>query len=98
VTAEESAALHNGKIIVAGRMHITEGFNQEFPFSTPLPSGVPPTYRGRNARNTWRMKGVIAVKGRPDVTGHIMEVEINPSPCPRLADLSLSKILEKGTY
>ncbi|MDI6904859.1 MAG: sporulation protein [Candidatus Bathyarchaeia archaeon] len=78
VTAEQNAKLHEGKIAVAGRMHITEGFNQQFPFSIPLPSGIPPTYRGHNARNTWRMKGVMAVKGRPDVTSHIMEVQINP--------------------
>lgn len=78
VTAEQSARLHDGKYTIAGRMKIAEGFNQEFPFSVPLPSGVPPTYRGRNARNTWKMKGVIAVKGRPDVTSHDMEVQINP--------------------
>lgn len=78
VTVKQSASLHEGKNTVAGRMHITEGFNQQFPFNIPLPPGVPPTYRGRNATNTWRLKGVIAVKGRPDVTGHIMEVSINP--------------------
>ena len=78
VTLKQSATLHQGKNTVAGRMHITEGFNQQFPFSIPLPPGVPPTYRGRNATNTWRLKGVIAVKGRPDVTGHIMEVLITP--------------------
>ena len=78
VTAEQNAKLHDGKISVAGRMKVTDGFNQEFPFSIPLPSGVPPTYRGRNASNTWKMKGVIAVKGRPDVTGHVLEVQINP--------------------
>ena len=76
VTVKQEANLHDGKITVAGRMKFTEGFNQQFPFSIPVPSGVPPTYRGRNASNTWRMKGVIAVKGRPDVTGHVMEVEI----------------------
>jgi len=78
VTAEQNAELHKGKISVTGRKHITEGFNEEFPFTIPLPSGVPPTYRGQNAKNTWRMKGVIAVKGRPDVTGHVIEVQINP--------------------
>jgi len=78
VTAEQNAELHKGKVSVAGRMKITDGFNQEFPFSAPLPPSVPPTYRGHNARNTWRMKGVIAVKGRPDVVGHVMEVQINP--------------------
>lgn len=78
VTAEQDATLHEGKYTVAGRMQITEGFNQQFSFSIPLPPSIPPTYRGHNARNTWRMKGVIAVKGRPDVTGHVMEVQINP--------------------
>ena len=78
VTVKQEANLHDGKITVAGRMKITEGFNQQFPFSIPMPSGIPPTYRGRNASNTWRIKGVIAVKGRPDVTGHVMEVQIGP--------------------
>jgi len=78
VTLQQSATLHEGKNTVTGRMHITEGFNQQFPFSIPLPPGVPPTYRGRNASNTWKLKGVIAVKGRPDVTGHTMEVSITP--------------------
>jgi len=78
VTAEQENKVHDGKITLQGRMHLTSGFNQDFPFSTNLPSGVPPTYRGRNARNTWKIKGVIAVKGRPDVTGHEMELQVNP--------------------
>jgi len=78
VTVKQEDNLHEEKITVAGRMRVTEGFNQQFPFSITVPSGVPPTYRGRNASNTWKMKGVIAVKGRPDVTSHVMEVQINP--------------------
>jgi hypothetical protein len=77
VTAEQNAMLHEGKITVSGRMHINEGLNQQFSFSVPLSSGIPPTYRCHNASNTWRMKGVIAVKGRPDVTSHIIEVQAN---------------------
>jgi len=78
VTLQQSATLHQGKNTVAGRMHITEGFNQQFPFSIPLPPGIPPTYHGQNAKNTWMLKGVMAVKGRPDVTSHSMEVVITP--------------------
>jgi len=78
VTAEQDNTVHKGKITVAGRMHASSGFNQDFPFSINLPTGVPPTYRGRNANNTWKMKGVLAVKGRPDVTSHDMEIHINP--------------------
>jgi hypothetical protein len=77
VTLQQNNKLHDGKVAVAGRMHIPEGFNKEFPFTINLPPGVPPSYRGRNATNTWKMKGVIAVKGRPDVTSHDTEVQVN---------------------
>lgn len=78
VTVEETNRLHDGKVAIAGRMHVTNGFSKDFPFSINLPPGVPPSYRGRNATNTWRMKGVVAVKGRPDITSHDMEVQVNP--------------------
>lgn len=77
VTLQQDNKLHNGKVAVAGRMRITEGFNKDFPFSINLPPGVPPSYRGRNATTTWRMKGVVAVKGRPDITSHDMEIQVN---------------------
>lgn len=78
VTAEQDNTIHKGKITIAGRMHASSGLNQDFPFSMNLPTGIPQTYRGRNATTTWRMKGVLAVKGRPDVTSHDMEIQINP--------------------
>ncbi|NHI90730.1 MAG: hypothetical protein EAX87_14525 [Candidatus Thorarchaeota archaeon] len=76
VTAEQNNVLHQGKLTVAGGRHFTDGTNESIPFSLSLPSSVPPTYRSQNARNTWVMKGVIGVKGRPDVTSHEMEVVI----------------------
>lgn len=78
VTAEQNNEIHKGKTTVAGRMHASNGLNQDFPFSINLPSGIPPTYRGRNANNSWKIKGVLAVKGRPDVTGHEMEIQVTP--------------------
>ncbi len=78
VTVEQTNKLHSGKVAISGRMQITDGFNKDFPFSINLPPGVPPSYRGRNATNTWKMKGVIAVKGRPDITSHDMEVQVTP--------------------
>jgi len=78
VTAQQDNRIHSGKVTVAGRMLATSGFNQDFPFSINLPPGIPPTYRGRNANNTWKMKGVVAVKGRPDITGHEIELQVNP--------------------
>ncbi|RDE17108.1 MAG: hypothetical protein C4K47_00100 [Candidatus Thorarchaeota archaeon] len=76
VTAEQNIKLHQGKLTVAGGRHFTSGFRESIPFSLPLPSNVPPTYRGQNARNTWMMKAVIGVKGRPDVETRDMEVVI----------------------
>jgi hypothetical protein len=77
VTAEQENTIHKGKTTVAGRMHAANGFSQDFPFSINLPPGIPPSYRGRNANNSWKIKGVVAVKGRPDVTGHDMEIQIS---------------------
>jgi len=77
VTARQTNRIHEGKTAIAGMMHVTDGFKKDFPFSINLPQGVPPSYRGKNATNTWKMKGVLAVKGRPDVTSHQMEVQIN---------------------
>jgi len=76
VTAEQKTVLHQSKNTVAGGRHFTSGFRDSIPFSISLPSNVPPTYHSQNARNTWMMKGVIGVKGRPDVTSHDMEVVI----------------------
>ena len=76
VTAEQNSVLHQGKLTVTGGRHFTSGTSENIPFSLSLPSTVPPTYRSQNARNTWVMKGVIGVKGRPDVTSHEMEVVI----------------------
>jgi hypothetical protein len=76
VTAEQNSVLHQGKLTVSGAIHFTSGYRDSIPFSLSLPSTAPPTYRSQNARNTWMMKGVIGVKGRPDVTSHEMEVVI----------------------
>jgi hypothetical protein len=78
VTAQQDNMIHKGKTAVSGRMHAPNGLSQDFPFSMNLPPGIPPTYRGRNANNTWKIKGVLAVKGRPDVTSHETEIQVNP--------------------
>ena len=76
VTAEQRTKLYQGKLTVAGGRQFHDGYNESIPFSLPLPANVPPTYRSQNASNTWMMKGVIGVKGRPDVTTNNMEVTI----------------------
>ena len=77
VTARQTNRIHEGKTAITGRIHVTDGFRKDFPFSINLPQGVPPSYQGKNATNIWKIKGVLAVKGRPDITSHQMEVQIN---------------------
>jgi hypothetical protein len=76
VTAQQTTKLHESKNAVGGRQHFSAGFSNTVPFSIHLPSGIPPTYRSNNVRTTWMLKGVIAVKGRPDVTSYDMEVVV----------------------
>lgn len=76
ITAQQTTKLHESKNVIGGRQHFTAGFGNTMPFSIHLPSGIPPTYRSQNVRTTWMLKGVIAVKGRPDVTGYDTEVVI----------------------
>ncbi|MHA2059741.1 MAG: hypothetical protein ACW976_03070 [Candidatus Ranarchaeia archaeon] len=76
VTANQTSQLHRGKISVGGYTQFNEGFSQEIPFTAHLPANVPPTYRSRNVQTTWMIKGVIGVKGRPDVTTNQMEIQV----------------------
>jgi hypothetical protein len=76
VTAQQTSKLHESKNPIGGRMHFTAGYNNTAPFSIRLPSGIPPSYRSQNVQTAWKLKGVIAVKGRPDVTGYETEVVI----------------------
>ena len=48
----------------SGALLIPAGFEKEFPFSTQMPSTGHLTY----GKVSWGIKGVIDIKGRPDVT------------------------------
>jgi hypothetical protein len=76
VKAQQTNVLHQGKHSVYGQMQFSDGFSQEIPFNVHLPHGIPPTYQSQNARTTWLLKGVIEVSGRPDITGHEMEIKV----------------------
>ncbi len=77
ITSEMRNPHHNSKVTLQTGMHVTNGFRQDYPFSVNLPSGLPPTYRGINATNTWAVKSVAAVRGRPDIVGHETELQVN---------------------
>ena len=78
-TAEEGNKLYTGKVAISGPIHITKGFIGDYNFRISIPANAFTTYYGKNANNKWSIKGVIGVSGRPDVTGHEIEVMIVPA-------------------
>jgi len=70
--------LHKIRVSLCGPLKITRGYRREFPFSVQIPHSAPPTYRGRNAKNTWILRGAISVAGRRDAEGKT-EVLVTPS-------------------
>jgi hypothetical protein len=80
---QESATLYSAKPTINGPMHITKGFQQTFPCKINIPAGGRPTYKSIDSKITWTVKGVIAVKGRPDITSPMVEVQVTqPSAAP----------------
>ncbi len=79
----ESATLYSAKSSLSGPMHISKGFTGKFPFSVEIPVTLKPTLKSIDRRVTWSIKGVIAVKGRPDATSQTLEVQVaQPSAAP----------------
>jgi hypothetical protein len=79
----ESATLYYAKPSLSGPIHISRGFTGKFPFSINIPVTVKPTLKSIDRKVTWSIKGVIAVKGRPDASSQTLEVQVTqPSAAP----------------
>lgn len=78
--AWESAKLYSAKVPLAGKLHISNGFKGDYPFSVEIPITLKPTYKGVDRKVTWTIKGVVAVKGRPDATSRAIEVQVAQPP------------------
>jgi hypothetical protein len=72
----ETATLFAAKPNVSGGMAINNGYSGIFPFKVNIPAGGRPTFRGVDNRVTWTIKGVIAVKDRPDVVSSVSEIQV----------------------
>jgi len=64
----------------SGPIHLSAGYRGEFPFSTTIPAGGEPSYSGGDRSVTWTIKGVIGVKGRPDVTSSTSGIQVAMAP------------------
>ncbi|MEM2272827.1 MAG: hypothetical protein QXX56_01250 [Candidatus Bathyarchaeia archaeon] len=79
----ESATLYSAKPSLSGPIHISRGFSASFPFSIHIPITMKPTTKGIDRRVTWTIKGVVAVKGRPDAVSPVLEVQVaQPAAAP----------------
>ncbi len=79
----ESATLYSAKPSLSGPIHISKGFSDKFPFSIPIPITLKPTYKGVDRKVTWTIKGVVAVKGRPDAVSPTVEIQVaQPAAAP----------------
>jgi hypothetical protein len=74
----------------SGPIHLSTGFKREFPFSTSIAGGVP-SYSGDTRTVTWTVKGVIGIKGRPDVTSPAVGIQVAGAP----TTVTTEKIVER---
>jgi len=79
----ETATLHSADVRASGEFHLTPAYRKEFLFSTSIPAGGRESYGSVDASVTWSVKGVLAVKGRPDVTSETVDVQVTkPAAAP----------------
>lgn len=74
VMETQTKKLHSEDVKLSGPLEISKGYKGEFPFTVSIPPMAPTMPGGIINR---KVKGVLAVKGRPDKTD---EVGVNISP------------------
>lgn len=72
----ESATLYSTRPSLSGPIHIPKGFSGKFPFSIPIPITMKPTSKSVDRSVSWTIKGVVAVKGRPDAVSPTLEIQV----------------------
>lgn len=72
----ESATLYSAKPNLSGPIHISKGFSGKFPFSIYIPITLKPTSKSMDRNVSWTIKGVVAVKGRPDAVSPTLEIQV----------------------
>jgi len=81
----ETATLHSVDLKISEGLHLTQGYKKEFPFRTNIPAGGRESYDSVDGSVTWSIKGVLAIKGRPDVNSETFEVQvIRPTAAPTI--------------
>lgn len=72
----DNATLHSSDPKASGRVHIVPGFKKTFPIKVNIPAGGRESFDGIDANVSWKIKGVVAIDGRPDVTSDTIELQV----------------------
>jgi len=79
----DQATLHSADPKASDALHLIPGFKKTFPIKVNIPAGGRESFDGVDANVTWSIKGVVAIKGRPDVTSETIELQvIRPAVAP----------------
>ena len=70
------ATLHSAHPEASGQLHVVPGFKKEFPVVVNIPAGSRESFDGLDANIRWTIKGVVAIKGRPDLTSGTYELQV----------------------
>jgi len=76
----EETAIYSEDPQASGPTHLSAGYRSDFAFSTNIPPGGRTSYASMDASIKWNIKGVIAVKGRPDITSPVTEIQVVEAP------------------
>lgn len=72
----ETTTLLNQKIPLSGPLHFEQGSAATFQFSFTIPPTLPPTVKSATRKVEYKVKGVAAVRGRPDATSRTIEISV----------------------
>ena len=79
----DEATLHSADPKASGKLHLVPGFKKTFPIKLNIPAGGRESFDGLDSNITWSIKGVVGIKGRPDVTSKTIELQvIRPAVAP----------------
>jgi hypothetical protein len=72
----DHATLHSDDPQATDQLHLVPGFKKTFPIQVNIPAGGRESYDGLDAGVKWSIKGVVAIKGRPDLTSETIELQV----------------------
>ena len=72
----DQATLHSADPKASGPVHLVPGFQKTFPVGVNIPAGGRESFDALDAGVSWSIKGVVAIKGRPDVTSETIELQV----------------------